>query len=84
MKKKVQVPAGRPAGHLICPACGNTEDFVELAGNVTVMTRYLQNYDGSFTPKENETEVHGSVRLLCGKCSADMTEYHNHVLGMLF
>jgi len=84
MKKKVKVPSGRPAGSLVCPVCGNTEDFLELAQNVTVTTRYLQNVDGSFSPEENETEIHGEVRLLCGKCSADMTAYHNHFLDMIF
>lgn len=84
MKKKVTIPTGRPSGHLTCPVCGNTEDFIELARNVTVTTRYLQNEDGSFTPEENETDIHGDVRLLCGKCSADMTSYHNHFLDMIF
>ena len=84
MKTKVKVPSGRPTGHLICPVCGNSEEFVELARNVTVTTRYLQNRDGSFTPEENETDVHGEVRLLCGKCSTDMTEYHHHFLDMIF
>jgi len=84
MKQKVKIPTGRPAGHLVCPVCGNTEDFLELAQNVTVTTRYLQNVDGSFSPEENETEIHGEVHLLCGKCSADMTGYHNHFLEMIF
>jgi hypothetical protein len=84
MKKKVKVPTGRPAGHLTCPVCGNTEDFIELAQNVTVTTRYLQHHDGSFTPEENDTEINGEVYLLCGKCNADMTGYHNHFIDMLF
>lgn len=84
MKKKVSIPSGRPTGHLTCPVCGNTEDFLEQAQNVTVITRYVQNRDGSFTPEENETNVHGEVRLLCGKCSADMTGFHNHFLDMIF
>lgn len=84
MKKKVKVPVGRPAGHLICPVCGNSQEFVELARNVTVSTRYVQNRDGSFTPQENETEIHGTVHLLCGKCGNDMTDYHSHFMGMLF
>jgi len=84
MKKKVKIPAGRPSGRLICPGCGNSENFVELARNVTVTTLYHQNDDGSFSPVENDTEIHGEVLLLCSKCGADMTSYHNHFLDMIF
>ncbi|RUM37230.1 MAG: hypothetical protein DSY57_04495 [Desulfobulbus sp.] len=84
MKKKVKIPTGRPGGRLACPVCGNSEDFLELAQNVTVTTRYRQNDDGSFTPEENETDIHGEVVLLCGKCNADMTGFHSHFLDMIF
>ena len=84
MKKTVKVPTGRPAGHLVCPVCGNAEDFIELANNVTVTTRYVQNEDGSFSPRENETRIHGEVVLLCGRCNADMTPFHAHMLEMVF
>jgi len=83
-KKKVAIPTGRPAGRLICPACGNSEDFIEMAQNVTMTTRYLQNDDGSFTPEDYETRILGAVRLLCGKCNTDMTDYHSHFQGMVF
>lgn len=84
MKKKVKVPTDRPAGRLICPRCGNSEDFIEQTQNVVVTTRYLQHRDGSFTPEESETEILGEVRLLCGKCNGDMSMYHNHFQNMIF
>jgi DNA-directed RNA polymerase subunit M/transcription elongation factor TFIIS len=84
MKKKVKMPSVRPSGRLVCPACGNSEDFVELARNVTVSTLYRQNDDGSFSPVNNDTEIHGEVFLLCSKCGADMTSYHSHFLDLIF
>jgi len=84
MKKKVKIPAGRPSGRLVCPNCGNSKDFVELARNVTVSTLYRQNDDGSFSPIENDTEIQGEVLLLCSKCGTDMTGYHSHFLDMIF
>ncbi|WP_232370861.1 hypothetical protein [Desulfogranum marinum] len=84
MIKKVQIPAGEPAGRVVCNACGNKTDFVEIAENVLVTTRYKQNGDGSFTPEENDTEVFGGVKFLCGKCGEDLTRYHAHFLEMSF
>ncbi len=84
MKKKVKVTVGQPAGLLVCPECGNGEDFVELARNVTVTTRYVQNRDGSFTPQGNETDVHGEVQFLCGRCGADLSQFHGYFIDMLF
>ena len=46
-------------GRIICPTCGNDRDFIEVARNVIVTTRYIQNLDGSFTPEENEIEIGG-------------------------
>ncbi len=82
--KKVRIPKGEPAGRITCHVCGNSADFVEVAENVLVTTHYVQNADGSFTPQENETEIHGEVRLLCGKCGADLTPFHGHFLEMIF
>ena len=82
--KKVQVPAGRPLGRIVCPNCGNERDFVEVARNVVVTTRYVQNDDGSFTPDEDESEVLGKVGLYCAQCDADVSIYHNHLMEMIF
>ena len=82
--KKVQVPAGRPLGRIVCPNCGNDKEFVEVARNVIVTTRYVQNDDGSFTPDEGDSEVLGKVGLYCAQCDADVSIYHNHVLEMVF
>ena len=82
--KRVKIPTGEPAGRISCQACGNSTDFVEVAENVLVTTHYVQNADGSFTPQENETEIHGAVRLFCGKCGADLTPFHGHFLEMIF
>ena len=84
MKKTVRIPSGRPSGRLVCPSCGNSKDFVELARNVTVSTLYRQNDDGSFSPVNNDTELHGDVRLLCSTCGTDMSSYHSHFFDMIF
>ena len=84
MPKKVKIPAGEPAGRVQCPACGNKEEFVEVAENVLVTTRYRQNSDGSFTLQDNETEIYGGIKFLCGKCGEDLSRYHTHFLEMSF
>ncbi|WP_028581126.1 hypothetical protein [Desulfogranum japonicum] len=84
MKKKVQIPVGDPAGRITCNKCGNKKDFVEIAENVLVTTRYTQNSDGSFTPEENDTEVFGAVKFICGQCGEDLSRYHSHFLEMSF
>ena len=81
---KVQVPAGQPAGRISCPHCGNDKDFVEVAEDVVVTTHYVQNMDGSFTPRENDTEIHGEIHLFCGNCNADLSRFHSHFLEMIF
>ncbi len=74
-----------PGQHrIICPYCGNDEDFLEVAENVTITTRYIQNEDGSFTPVADDTELMGEVHFYCGRCHADLTQYHRHFLEMLF
>lgn len=83
-KNTVRVSGSRPAGHICCPSCGNSQAFIERALDVIVTTRYHQNLDGSFIPEENETEILGEVYLLCGKCGKNMTGYHGHFLEMVF
>jgi DNA-directed RNA polymerase subunit M/transcription elongation factor TFIIS len=82
--KKVQIPSGEPAGRIACQQCGNANEFVEIAENVLVTTRYRQNSDGSFTPEESDTEIFGTVKFVCGVCGADLTRFHSHFLEMSF
>ncbi len=82
--KKVQIPSGEPVGRIVCEQCGNSAEFVEIAENVQITTRYVQNSDGSFTVEENATEVQGEVRFLCGQCGTDMTRFHGHFQEMSF
>lgn len=84
MKQKVHIPSGEPAGRITCPDCGNAKDFVEIADKVLVTTHYVQNIDGSFTPEDNETEVFGEVKFICGSCGRDLSAYHSHFLEMSF
>ncbi len=80
-KKPLYYPG---TNRIVCPYCGNDEDFFELAENVTITTRYIQNEDGSFTPVADDTQVFGEIKFNCGKCGADLTKYHKHFLEMLF
>jgi hypothetical protein len=84
MNKKVQLPVGEPVGRIVCPACGNTSEFVEVAGNVLVTNHYRQNRDGSFSVVRNETEINGEIKMFCGRCSADLTRFHAHMQEMTF
>jgi len=84
MKNTVAVPAGQPSGRIVCPECGNDSDFFEVAEEVTITTRYQQNDDGSFSTQEDESEVLGEVRFFCGACNADLSQFHDHFLEMLF
>lgn len=81
---KIPLPAGRPVGRITCPHCGNDDEFVEVAENVVITTRYTQNDDGSFTPKVDDSVVHGAINLFCGACGRDLSRFHNHLMGMLF
>ncbi len=80
----IQIPSTEPAGRIICPRCGNAKNFIEVVGNTLLTTHYVQNRDGSFTPMETETEVLGEVKLYCGQCSADISEFNNHLHEMMF
>lgn len=83
-KKKLNIPSGQTLGRIVCTECGNDLEFIEVARDVIVTTRYIQNDDGSFTPEENDTEVVGKIGLFCGVCNADMTIFHNHLQEMSF
>jgi hypothetical protein len=82
--KKVRLPDGKPAGRISCPQCGNESNFIEEATDCILTTFYVQNDDGSFTPEDNETEVLGEVKLLCGQCNHDLSQYHLHFQEMIF
>ena len=73
-----------PVNLLSCPSCGNNEDFIEVAENVIITTQYIQNPDGSFTPEKDNSQILGSVRLICGECSEDLTAFHQRFTEMLF
>lgn len=82
----MQIKKDRPAAvNLIsCPSCGNDEDFFEVAENVIITTHYIQNPDGSFTPEEDNSQILGPVRLICGECEEDLTAFHQRFSEMLF
>ncbi|GAB4338174.1 MAG: hypothetical protein Kow0089_09850 [Desulfobulbaceae bacterium] len=82
--KKVQVSRRKPLGRIICPHCGNDRDFIEVARDVIVTTRYVQNDDGSFTPEETESEILGTVELYCSQCETDVSQFHSHLMEMIF
>jgi hypothetical protein len=82
--KSVPIPSGEPAGRIVCPRCGNAKNFVEVAGNVLVTTHFIQNRDGSFTTVDRETENLGEVKLYCGHCSTDVSQFHSHLHEMIF
>ena len=72
-------------GHrIICPYCGNEKCFYEIAEDVMLTTRYIQNPDGSFTPHSDESRILGEVKLYCGECQADLSKFHDRFLEMLF
>ncbi|MEN8200214.1 MAG: hypothetical protein ABFR63_09090 [Thermodesulfobacteriota bacterium] len=73
-----------PANRISCPECGNDEDFYEVAENVTITTRYSQNNDGSFTPEEDNSQVLGEIKLICGQCQKDLSFFHQRFSEMLF
>ncbi|MFO8241192.1 MAG: hypothetical protein R6T90_09375 [Dissulfuribacterales bacterium] len=69
---------------IICPHCGNEWNFYQIAEEVKLTTRYIQNADGSFTPLNDDSRILGEVKLYCGECQADLSEFHNRFLEMLF
>ena len=69
---------------LTCPVCGNDEDFFEIADNVLLTSRFIQNEDGSFTQDSDDSQILGEIRFFCGECESDLTEFHKYFLEMLF
>ena len=72
------------ASRLVCPDCGNDQEFYEVADGVILTSRFLQNQDGSFSQDGDESQILGEIKLYCGDCSLDLTEFHKHFLEMLF
>jgi uncharacterized OB-fold protein len=69
---------------IICPECGNDDDFIEVAENVVITTLYTQNQDGSFTLQEDDSQVLGQIKLLCAQCETDISQFHGRFAEMLF
>jgi len=69
---------------ITCPVCGNDSEFLEVADEVVLTTRYIQNPDGSFSEEGDDSQVLGEVSFLCGECQADLTPFHQRFLEMLF
>lgn len=69
---------------IFCPECGNDTEFFEVADDVILTTRYIQNEDQSFTQDGDESQILGDVRFFCGECNADLTQFHQRFLEMLF
>ncbi|MDA8162497.1 MAG: hypothetical protein M0022_06285 [Desulfobacteraceae bacterium] len=69
---------------IICPACGNDRHFYEVAEDVVITTRYIQNADGSFTPQSDESRILGEIRLYCVECDTDLSQFHDRFMEMLF
>jgi len=78
------MPTGKAAGRIVCPGCGNDREFVEIAEDVILTTTYQQNSDGSFTAVDSESDIGGAVRLLCGQCGRDLTQFHGYFQHMIF
>lgn len=69
---------------IICPDCGNDSDFLEVADEVIITTQYTQNADGSFSQVGDESQVLGEIKLFCGECNADLSQFYQRFLEMLF
>ncbi|MBC8208747.1 MAG: hypothetical protein H8E79_06235 [Desulfobulbaceae bacterium] len=69
---------------LSCPVCGNDTDFFEVADDVVITTHYTQNEDGSFSQQEDNSQILGQVRLICGECQADLSAFHDRFSEMVF
>lgn len=72
------------ANKLVCPVCGNDEEFFELANDVLLTTYYKQNSDGSFSHESEGSQINGDVLLFCGSCEEDLTYYHQRFREMIF
>jgi hypothetical protein len=78
---RLNLPLSR---RIICPNCGNERNFYQIAEDVKLTTRYIQNADGSFTPLSDDSRILGEIKFYCGECQADLSEFYNRFLEMLF
>ena len=69
---------------IVCPNCGNDQEFLEVADGVILTTRYIQNDDSSFTQEGDDSQILGEIRFYCGECNSDLTQFHQRFLEMLF
>ena len=69
---------------IVCPNCGNDQEFLEVADGVILTTRYIQNEDNSFTQEGDDSQILGEIRFYCGECNTDLSQYHQRFLEMLF
>ncbi len=69
---------------IICPSCGNDNEFFEVADGVILTTRYIQNSDGSFNQDGDESQILGEIRFFCAECNEDLTLHHQRFVEMLF
>ena len=67
-----------------CPDCGNNKEFLEVSEGVILTTRFIQNDDGSFSQELDDSQVMGQIRFYCGDCGAELTQFHQRFLEMLF
>ena len=73
-----------PYNRVVINKCGNDEDFYEIAENATLTTLYTQNKDGSFTALEDNSQVHGEIKLICAQCQKNLSMFHQRFSEMLF
>lgn len=80
------MPYSQPtvANLLRCPYCGNETNFFEITDDVITTTHYIQNKDGSFTIESKSSQSLGDVKLLCGDCEEDLTQFHQRFSEMIF
>ena len=74
----------KTALRITCPQCGNDTDFFEVAEGVEITTHYVQNGDCSFTQDGDESQVLGDIKFFCGECNADLSQFHQRFVEMLF
>ena len=84
METQNNIPELSKTVKISCPICGNDEDFFEVADNVVLTSRFIQNEDGSFTQDGDDSQILGEIRFFCGECESDLTEYYQRFLEMLF
>lgn len=80
-KQKIPIVAGK---RIVCPVCGNDQYFYEIAEDVVLTTKYVQNSDGSFTALFDDSAMNGTVHLYCAECDEDLTHFHDRFVEMLF